>query len=492
MEINIYLKNKEYYDDAQLLARSFFVRANVNHFESSESRESKLYEDKVELFIEDMTPSSEEEMRFSRGELHDIFKKRIYDHLRKLVGRDLPWGFLTGVRPSKRAMSMLENGHSDNEIREKFQNSYMVSNERAVLALEIAKNERRILKKLDAYNGYSLYLGIPFCPTTCLYCSFTSYPIVGARKQGKVEKYLEALKKEIRETKSLLMEAGKSDKRFLKSPTSVYFGGGTPTSLNSDELDDLLGELINTFDLEETYEFTVEAGRPDSIDLEKLQVLKKHGVNRISINPQTMNDNTLKLIGRNHTRRDLLDAFVLARNCGFENINMDIILGLPNEGKDEVIKTLEDVKSLNPDCLTVHSLAIKRAARLNTEKKKYESLSIDNDVDFMEMASEAAISMAMNPYYMYRQQNMAGNLENIGFAKWGKESLYNILIMEEIQPIIALGAGASSKFIYDNEDGRPGKRIERAENVKDVDEYINRIDEMILRKNDRLNGGKYY
>ena len=486
MEINIYLKNKEYYDDAQLLARSFFVRANVNHFESPQPGESKLVKDRLDLFLEEMTPSHEEEKSFSRGELHDIFKKRIYDHLRELVGRDLPWGFLTGVRPSKRAMSMLENNHSDKEIIEKFQNTYMVSSKRAVLALEVAKNERRILDKLDAYNGYSLYLGIPFCPTTCLYCSFTSYPVEGARKQGKVEKYLEALKKEIKETKRLLSQAVNTDKRFLKPPTSVYFGGGTPTSLNSHELDDLLGELKGAFNLEGTYEFTVEAGRPDSIDLEKLQILKKHGVNSISINPQTMNDKTLKLIGRHHTRGDLIKAFSLARNCGFENINMDIILGLPQEGKEEVVRTLREIISLNPDCFTVHSLAIKRAARLNTEKKKYESLSIDNDLDLMEMASEAANKMDMLPYYMYRQQNMAGNLENVGFAKLGKESLYNILIMEEIQPIIALGAGASSKFIYDN-NGRPGKRIERAENVKDVDEYINRIDEMILRKNDKLN-----
>ena len=484
MKIDIYLKNKEYYDDAQLLARSFFSRADVTHFSEFTDGASSLEEGKLYLFLEDMTPDQEEERSLNRSQLHDLFKKRVYKHLVSLTGRNLPWGFLTGVRPSKRAMALLDEGMEDAAVIKTFIDSYMVSEEKGDLALKVAKNEKRILEYAGVRNGYSLYLGIPFCPTTCLYCSFTSYPVETARKQGKISKYLEALKTEIKEIGRIIGIAGKNDERFSGSPTSVYFGGGTPTSLNVSELDMILSELRSAFDLSETVEFTVEAGRPDSISMEKLKVLKKQGVNRMSINPQTMNEDTLELIGRHHTVREVEEAFAMARECGFDNINMDIIMGLPGEGEAHIKKTLEEVRALGPDCITVHSLSIKRAARLNTEKKKYEDISITND--HMALAVESAKETGMIPYYMYRQQNMAGNQENIGFAKKGKESLYNILIMEEIQPIIALGAGAASKFIYDNECERSGKRIERAENVKNVDEYIGRIGEMIERKREKF------
>lgn len=237
------------------------------------------------------------------------------------------------------------------------------------------------------------------------------------------------------------------------------------------------------FDVENAIELTVEAGRPDSITREKLKVLRKHNVDRISINPQTMNQDTLDLIGRRHTVLHIKEAFKMAREEGFDNINMDMILGLPGENIDMVKNTLEQIKELSPESLTVHSLAIKRAAALNVWRDKYSDLSIENSAQMVDMAADYAARMDMEPYYMYRQKNMAGNYENVGYSISGKECIYNVLIMEEKQTIIACGAGASSKIVFHNEsDNEHSVRIERVENVKDVTNYIERIDEMIDRK----------
>ena len=258
---------------------------------------------------------------------------------------------------------------------------------------------------------------------------------------------------------------------------TVYFGGGTPTSLSPEDLDTLITKLKNTFDFSTVQEFTVEAGRPDSITMEKLEVLKKHGVTRISINPQTMKQETLKIIGRRHTVEDVKDRFHMARELGFDNINMDLIIGLPEEDLDDVRSTMEQVKELGPDSLTVHSLAIKRAARLNTMKEVYKDLKITNTQEMIDLTAEYARGMGLEPYYLYRQKNMAGNFENVGYAKPGKACLYNILIMEEKGDILACGAGTTTKITYPDEN-----RLERVENVKDVEQYISRINEMIERK----------
>ena len=258
---------------------------------------------------------------------------------------------------------------------------------------------------------------------------------------------------------------------------TVYFGGGTPTSLSPADLDTLITKLKNTFDFSTVQEFTVEAGRPDSITREKLEVLKKHGVTRISINPQTMKQETLKIIGRRHTVEDVKDRFHMARELGFDNINMDLIIGLPEEDLDDVRSTMEQVKELGPDSLTVHSLAIKRAARLNTMKEVYKDLKITNTQEMIDLTAEYARGMGLEPYYLYRQKNMAGNFENVGYAKPGKACLYNILIMEEKGDILACGAGTTTKITYPDEN-----RLERVENVKDVEQYISRINEMIERK----------
>ena len=384
----------------------------------------------------------------------------------KRTGHELPWGSLTGIRPTKIALSRLEDGWKEEDIRKFMKETYMTSDEKINLSIEIAAREKRLLEPLDYDRGYSLYVGIPFCPTTCLYCSFTSYPI--GRWQGRTGEYFQALFKEMDYV---------AEKKKGCTLDTVYFGGGTPTSLSPADLDTLITKLKNTFDFSTVQEFTVEAGRPDSITREKLEVLKKHGVTRISINPQTMKQETLKIIGRRHTVEDVKDRFHMARELGFDNINMDLIIGLPEEDLDDVRSTMEQVKELGPDSLTVHSLAIKRAARLNTMKEVYKDLKITNTQEMIDLTAEYARGMGLEPYYLYRQKNMAGNFENVGYAKPGKACLYNILIMEEKGDILACGAGTTTKITYPDEN-----RLERVENVKDVEQYISRINEMIERK----------
>jgi oxygen-independent coproporphyrinogen-3 oxidase len=262
-----------------------------------------------------------------------------------------------------------------------------------------------------------------------------------------------------------------------KKLNTIYIGGGTPTTLNPKQLKKVLDCLGKYYFYDDLQEFTVEAGRPDSITREKLEVLRQFPVTRISVNPQTMNQETLDIIGRRHTVEDTRRSFYLARELGFDNINMDLIVGLPKEGRDMVENTLEEVKKLNPDSLTVHSLAVKRAARLRMFRDQYQEMTFENSQEIMDMAGKYACEMGMAPYYLYRQKNMAGNFENVGYSREGKAGIYNILIMEEKQTILALGAGGSTKLVFDH-----GKRIERVENVKDVSNYIQRIDEMIERK----------
>ena len=257
---------------------------------------------------------------------------------------------------------------------------------------------------------------------------------------------------------------------------TVYIGGGTPTTLEAEQLDRLIRNLKEIFDFSTVKEFTVEAGRADSITREKLEGLKKYGVTRISVNPQTMHDKTLQLIGRRHTVGQAVDAYHMARELGFDNINMDIILGLPGEDEADVAETIRQIEALSPDSLTVHSLAIKRASRLRRYMDEHQVFSIHNTDETMRMAAEGARTLSMQPYYLYRQKNMSGNFENVGYARDGKYGIYNILIMEELQTIVALGAGSITKRVF------PDGRIERCDNVKDVALYIEKIDEMMERK----------
>ncbi len=342
---------------------------------------------------------------------------------------------------------------------------YMASREKAALSVMIANRERYVLRNIDYEDGYSLYIGIPFCPSTCLYCSFTSYPL--SLWEKRMDEYLEALFQELDEAADMFRQ---------KKLNTVYIGGGTPTTLNPERMNRLLCKIQTLFDTEHLQEYTVEAGRPDSITEEKLQVLLDHGIDRISINPQTMKDETLRIIGRHHTVAQTREAFALAKRMGFSHINMDLIIGLPGEGYEDVEHTMQEIRALAPDSVTIHSLAIKRAARLNLLKEAYEEMGLENNTQIMDMTARYCAEMGLSPYYLYRQKNMAGNFENVGYAKEGKAGIYNILMMEEKQTIVACGAGSISKRVY------PDGRIERCENVKDVASFIERIDEMIERK----------
>ena len=399
-------------------------------------------------------------IRFDRRspETKDALKHLLYESLQDITGHDLPWGELIGVRPTKIATKQLQNGASINEAALYMQKRHYVSEDKAMLAARIAQTELDILDSNVLEDGYSLYVGIPYCPSTCLYCSFPSYPAAGAA--GQIKAYLEALHEE------LAMIADMNRGRRLDT---VYFGGGTPTALSAGELDQLLGKVRELFDTGKVREWTVEAGRPDSITEDKLRVLRDHPVTRISVNPQTMNDATLRIIGRGHTAEQTVRAFHMAREAGFDNINMDMILGLPGETAKDVAHTLKEIEELGPDSLTVHSLAIKKGSRMQQyiAEKGYDTVLGAGST--MELAIDSAKRMDMLPYYLYRQKNMTGNQENIGFAKNGKYGLYNIIMMEELQPVAAAGAGSVSKFF------EPGRRIVRSDNPKEITAYIEKI-----------------
>ncbi len=419
-----------------------------------------------------------------------IIKSEIYETLCDLTGRKLPWGDLTGIRPVSlvspaiRAAAAANAGTVPPEavraIRGALRKEYRIEGEKLDLMMEIGLREHRILRRIeeqtgrDYTEGFSLYVGIPFCPTRCLYCSFTSNPIAGW--SSELQHYLDCLRKEIRFT------VGEMCGRFGKRLQTIYIGGGTPTALPEEWLGRLMELLHEECDFTDVCEFTVEAGRPDSITREKLRILKDAGVSRVSVNPQTFSQKTLDLIGRRHTVEQVKAAYFLAREMGFDNINMDIILGLPGEKLPEATHTLCEIARLKPESLTVHSLAIKRAARLTREKDYWDGVYRAGE-DLPEMyrmmrASEyTAALLSLKPYYLYRQKNMAGNLENVGYAAEGRECLYNILMMEEKHTVAGCGAGCSTKLVIPAEN-----RVERCDNGKDIRNYMTSIEEMIGRK----------
>ena len=401
-----------------------------------------------------------------------IIKRTIYELLMAETGIRPQWGLLTGVRPAKLISIMLEEGKSDEECMKVFVEDYLVMEHKAELALKVAKAEQKILQG-NKPEEISLYIGIPFCPTRCLYCSFTAYPL--HQYKNRVDEYLDAMFKE-------LDWLAAYSKNFIMK--NIYIGGGTPTSLNEMQLERLLQKVEDLFHPDETMEYTVEAGRPDTITREKLRLMKEYRVNRISINPQTMNDKTLMGVGRKHTVEDIRRVFWEAREEGHENINMDLILGLPGENAEDVRNTMEEIMKLDPDNVTVHTLAVKRASRLREELDQHDMTTAETLESMLNIAAEYAEKMGMEPYYMYRQKNMVGNFENVGYCHPGKEGVYNVQIMEEKQTILAAGAGASTKTVDPETD-----RIERVFNVKSIEDYIGRIDEMIERKRTGLPQG---
>ena len=431
---------------------------------SYESEECKLVKPDTD------NERSEEYLVWKR-QYKNILKRVLYRTLKGYTGEELPWGSLTGIRPTKIACDAIEEGVLEEDIRRFYKEEYLCSDKKTDISLSIAKKENKLLAACDYKNGYSIYIGIPFCPTTCLYCSFTSYPIGTYKK--KVDEYLRALFKEIDYISTAMPQ---------KKLTTVYIGGGTPTALSAEALERLIDHLNEKLPMDKVLEFTVEAGRPDSITRDKLRVMKRLGVKRMSINPQTMVDRTLKFIGRMHTADQVREAFALARDEGMDDINMDLIIGLPGENAEDTKYTLSEIEKLDPDDLTVHALAIKRAARLKLHLNELQGMLPTDTLKMQELTYDYAISHGYEPYYLYRQKNIAENLENTGYARPGKEGLYNILMMEEKHPVIGLGAGSSCKFVF-----KDGKRIERTENVKFVMDYIERIDEMIERKKQFLN-----
>lgn len=398
------------------------------------------------------------------SEISRLVKLTVFNAIQKIRPINMPWGILTGIRPTKKVNELLDKGYSQLDIENILKNMYLVDHDKINLLMSVAKIESKIIKS-NNNNKISIYIGIPFCPTRCVYCSFTSFNL--SQYTNKVDLYIECLEKEINLAKEYI-------KNF--EIENIYIGGGTPTSLNEKQLHKLLELISNSFKVPEI-EYTAEAGRADTITKDKLKLLKQFNINRISINPQTMNDKTLKLIGRNHLQEDFKNAFGLAREVGFNNINTDVILGLTNENSSDVLYTMNELLKLAPENLTVHTLSLKRASRLT------EIIDTFNPSNFYEMekmvniSSEYAQRMNMYPYYMYRQKNTLGNFENVGYCKEGLESTYNIQIMEEKHTIIGFGAGSTSKFYFEENN-----LIERVFNLKSVDEYIRRIDEVSKRK----------
>lgn len=494
--LDIRIKGEDYEQDIRPLVKAFFPEEELHivgeteepmaeyrlelyllpeYFRIAFTQDGKT-EEEEENFSSRISGAYESEGLPDRRMYRNYLHRSLYRLLTKVTGRTLPWGTLTGIRPTKQALERILAGESRESVADYFKTEYLCSEEKTDLCIRVAEKEQKLLHGLEDKDTYSVYIGIPFCPSICLYCSFSSYSL--KQYESYVEPYLEALFREIEYAGTCFPE---------KKPVSIYIGGGTPTTLSAEQLRRLLRKVKETFDFSALREWTVEAGRPDSITKEKLIVLKEEGVTRISINPQSMQQKTLDIIGRRHTTEQIKEAFALARECGHDNINMDLIIGLTGEKAEDVQATLAEIRKLSPDSLTVHTLAVKRAARLNAEMERYKELRSREATQMMQACQDYTKEEGYEPYYLYRQKNMADNLENIGYARPGKEGLYNVLIMEEHHTILALGSGGSSKFNFVGTN-----RLERVENVKSVKDYIERIDEMIGRKQEFIRKFREY
>lgn len=390
-----------------------------------------------------------------------------YPILRDVCGFAPDWGMLTGVRPAKLMLNKMEELGEDG-ARDYFINRFFATPEKTELAFSVANTEMKIIKA-SPENSFSLYISIPFCPTRCSYCSFVSHAIGTESAKKLVPQYVDRLCEELEFTSRKVREAG------LKL-TTIYWGGGTPTTLSAEQLDRIMTVIESSFDMSDCFEYTVEAGRPDTITKEKLLVLKKHGVNRISINPQTFSDSVLREIGRCHTAELTVEKYNDARQVGFDSINMDLIAGLPTDTIDSFKNSIDKAIDLGAENITVHTLALKKSSTIVTENE-HDSVNADNIAEMLAYSRQALTSNGYKPYYMYRQSKALGNLENIGWCKEGKECAYNILMMEEYQHIVSVGAGAVTKLLS------PGiTRIERVFNYKYPFEYISRFSELLEKK----------
>lgn len=470
--MNLYVKNHNFHFELENLTRLFFPNEKITVIRDfSEPQPPYIYtevsdEITISVNIGSFNKSETAVKKLTDDDNELVSAQLLYKLLCDFTGLTQPWGILTGVRPVKLLRRLAEESNEEQAVK-KFENDFFVSNEKIALSRETEHNERKILE-LSKPESFSLYVGIPFCPSRCSYCSFVMASIERAEKL--IEPYTKLLCEEIKRTAEIANKLG------LRLET-VYFGGGTPTTLSAEQLDTVLRTVNNSFDMSTCREFTVEAGRPDTIDIAKLFALKENKVDRISINPQTVNDEVLKTIGRKHTAQQFFDAFELARKCGFDNINTDLIAGLPTDTPESFKNSLDSIVRLNAECITVHTLCMKRASRLTTEGV---TLDLQQARDAREMLAYTQNILGQNeyiPYYMYRQSRMVGNLENVGWSKKGFESLYNVFVMDETHTILACGSGGVTKLKRNNPD-----YLERIFNFKYPYEYIDRFDELIQRK----------
>ena len=409
--------------------------------------------------------------KFTKNEAEYQSCRMLFLMLRKLTGISPEWGSITGIRPVKKVNALMNEGFSKEDIREKLKEKYFISDRKFELAYLTAATQKHALDTLDK-RSCSLYISIPFCPSRCIYCSFVSHSIDTPNAKKLVPLYVDKLCDELRITADIMRETG-------LSLDTIYIGGGTPSSLSAEQLEKVMKTVKNCFDISDIREYTVEAGRCDTITADKLKVIKTQGATRISVNPQTMNDGVLRAIGRRHDSEGVVKAFRLAREIGFDNINMDTIAGLPTDTPEGFKNTIERLIDLDPEEITVHTLTLKRSANLFREVDMVSDENIEEMVNF---SFDRLTSAGYLPYYLYRQKNTLKNLENVGYAKAGKESLYNIYIMEEAQTILACGASGSTK-LYDPETGK----ISRVFNYKYPYEYISRFDKMCEKKSEITN-----
>lgn len=470
--MNLYVKNHNFHFELENLTRLFFPNEKITVIRDfSEPQPPYIYtevSDKITISVNigSFNKSETAVKKLTDDDNELVSAQLLYKLLCDFTGLTQPWGILTGVRPVKLLRRLAEESSEEQAVK-KFEKGFFVSSEKIALSRETEHNERKILE-LSKPESFSLYVGIPFCPSRCSYCSFVMASIERAEKL--IEPYTKLLCEEIKRTAKIANKLG------LRLET-VYFGGGTPTTLSAEQFDTVLGTVNNSFDMSTCREFTVEAGRPDTIDIAKLFALKENKVDRISINPQTVNDEVLKTIGRKHTAQQFFDAFELARKCGFDNINTDLIAGLPTDTPESFKNSLDSIVRLNAECITVHTLCMKRASRLTTEGV---TLDLQQARDAREMLAYTQNILGQNeyiPYYMYRQSRMVGNLENVGWSKRGFESLYNVYVMDETHTILACGSGGVTKLKRNNPD-----YLERIFNFKYPYEYIDRFDELIQRK----------
>lgn len=470
--MNLYVKNHNFHFELENLTRLFFPNEKITVIRDfSEPQPPYIYtevSDKITISVNigSFNKSETAVKKLTDDDNELVSAQLLYKLLCDFTGLTQPWGILTGVRPVKLLRRLAEESNEEQAVK-KFEKDFFVSNEKIALSRETEHNERKILE-LSRPESFSLYVGIPFCPSRCSYCSFVMASIERAEKL--IEPYTKLLCEEIKRTAEIANKLG------LRLET-VYFGGGTPTTLSAEQLDTVLRTVNKSFDMSTCREFTVEAGRPDTIDSAKLFALKENKVDRISINPQTTNDEVLKTIGRKHTAQQFFEAFELARKCGFDNINTDLIAGLPTDTPESFKNSLDSIVRLNAECITVHTLCMKRASRLTTEGV---TLDLKQARDARKMLAYTQNIFGQNeyiPYYMYRQSRMVGNLENVGWSKRGFESLYNVYVMDETHTILACGSGGVTKLKRNNPD-----YLERIFNFKYPYEYIDRFDELIQRK----------